>query len=86
MEWFDDATDEAAHYALNDLGTHIQSAGEKSGKLFDYQFMNDASYSQTILGSYGEDNFKLLRSVAERYDPKGLFQDLQNGGFLLGRV
>lgn len=86
MEWFDDSTDAAAHKALNSLGTHIQSSAEKSGKLLDYQFMNDASYTQNILDSYGAENTEALKKVAKKYDPKSVFQKLQNDGFLLRKL
>lgn len=39
--------------------------------------------SRKVLGSYGAENIKLMQEVAAKYDPEGVFQKLQNGGFLL---
>jgi FAD/FMN-containing dehydrogenase len=36
--------------------------------------------------SYGEDNVEKLKDVAAKYDPDGVFQQLQNDGFLLRKV
>jgi hypothetical protein len=47
--------------------------------------MNDANAEQGVLKSYGEQSFKLLKSVASLYDPEEVFQKQQNKGFLLSR-
>lgn len=86
VEWFDDDADDAAHYALNSLGKHVISSAEERGKLLEYQFMNDASYTQTILDSYGSENVNMLKDVARKYDPEGVFQKLQHDGFLLKKL
>ncbi|KAF2477645.1 FAD-binding domain-containing protein [Lindgomyces ingoldianus] len=86
VEWFDDSTDIAAHKALNDLGNSVQSFAQKRGKALNYQFMNDGSYTQKILDSYGTRQVDTLKKVAKKYDPTGVFQTLQNDGFLLRRL
>lgn len=39
--------------------------------------------SQRVLGSYGAENIKRMQEAAAKYDPEGVFQKLQYGGFLL---
>ncbi|KAF2198782.1 FAD-binding domain-containing protein [Delitschia confertaspora ATCC 74209] len=86
VEWFDDSDDEAAHKALNSLGTGVQCLAEDGGKLIEYQFMNDASYTQTVLESYGEENLKRLKAVQQKFDPESFFQKFQGDGFLLRKL
>lgn len=48
--------------------------------------MNDAARDQNPLASYGGANIARLKAVAAKYDPKRLFQEQQNEGFLLRDV
>lgn len=56
---------------------------KEKGLHLDFVFMNDAGYSQNVLGSYGERIVRMLQETAAKYDPEGFFQKSQNGGFLL---
>lgn len=52
-----------------------------------FLYMNYASQFQDVIHSYGSANVHRLRTVAKWYDPDGIFQALQPGGFKLnGRV
>ncbi|SPQ24830.1 a4b5a052-329d-4f6c-822b-3091ff28ac11 [Thermothielavioides terrestris] len=49
-------------------------------------FLEDANFAtghQKVLRSYGAESLRRLRETAARYDPEGVFQRLQCGGFLL---
>jgi hypothetical protein len=48
--------------------------------------MNDASVAQSPLDSYGSVNVAKMRDVSSRYNPAGVFQRLQNSGFLLSKL
>lgn len=48
--------------------------------------MNDAGPTQTVLESYGTENLKKMRDVAAKYDPYGVFQELENDGVLLRNI
>jgi hypothetical protein len=61
----------------------IQSLAEAREVLLEYKCMNFARGSQKVLASYGAENVKRMQEAATRYDPEGVFQKLQNGGFLL---
>lgn len=49
-------------------------------------YMNDASRDQNPLATYPAANLEKLKAVAAEYDPQGVFQSLQDGGFLLSHV
>lgn len=38
---------------------------------------------QNPLASYGNETLEKLKEIAGKYDPEGVFQTLQNGGWLL---
>jgi hypothetical protein len=59
-----------------------KSVREK-GVLLDYLFPSFAGASQKAMRSFGETNLKKMQEVAAKYDPEGVFQKLQNDGFLL---
>lgn len=48
-----------------------------------YMYMPYSSPYQNVIQGYGEDNVKKLQVVAEKYDPTGVFQQLQPGYFEL---
>ncbi|RYC64482.1 hypothetical protein CHU98_g1717 [Xylaria longipes] len=79
-------TIQPAQQTLNALDGNLRSIAKSRGKLMRYQFMNDASFMQTVLDSYGSDNLARLRSVAAHYDPTVVFQEIQNDGFLLRKI
>ena len=51
----------------------------------DFVFQNDASSSQRPLEGIGEANLQALRDASAKWDSLGVFQRLQNGGFLVGK-
>ncbi len=65
------------------MAKNIQSIAREMGLLLDFLCMSFATGSQKVLRSYGTGNVKRMQDVAEKYDPEGVFQKLQNGGFLL---
>jgi hypothetical protein len=65
----------------------VQAAKEEARRLGadnDYVYMNYASQFQDPIASYGEANVARLREVAQKYDPRRVFQELQPGYFKLG--
>lgn len=56
------------------------------GGLLEWCYLNYADKSQDPLGSYGEENLRLLREVARRYDPDEVFQKLCPGGFKISQA
>ncbi|PYI05444.1 6-hydroxy-D-nicotine oxidase [Aspergillus sclerotiicarbonarius CBS 121057] len=83
-EWPKDGSDDAAaQKAVDTMSEKVQSLAKAKGVLLDYKSMTFATASQKVLGSYGVENIKRMQEAAAKYDPNGVFQKLQNGGFLL---
>lgn len=86
MQWTEDAEDEVARSQIRQLVSEFQATAEARGKLLEFEFMNDAGYTQSPLRSYGKKSLDALNTVMEMWDPTGVFQTLQSSGFLLLRV
>lgn len=48
--------------------------------------MNDSSYWQNPLKSYGKDSLDFMEKMAVKWDPEHVFQKLQNDSFLISKV
>jgi hypothetical protein len=64
------------------LVKRIKAAAAGAGKLLEFEFMNNSNLPQSPLRSYGVESVAYMREVAKKYDPDGVFQKLQNDGFL----
>lgn len=62
----------------------IKEVAQQRGLYHPFLFANYAGPFQDVVGSYGNNNVKFLREVADEYDPSGVFQRLQPGGFKIG--
>ncbi|EGU81303.1 hypothetical protein FOXB_08198 [Fusarium oxysporum f. sp. conglutinans Fo5176] len=83
LSWDDGAQDTTSHRLVQDLGNSVESLADQVGKLKRFRCMNYAHIEQDVIGSFGDSNKKLLKHVARTYDPHGVFQWLQPGGFKL---
>ncbi|RAH85470.1 FAD-binding domain-containing protein [Aspergillus japonicus CBS 114.51] len=85
-EWSRDAgvdVDAAAHRAVRTMAEMVEALARKGGVFLDFKCMNFAGAGQEVLASYGAENVRRMRAVADKYDPEGVWQVLQFGGFLL---
>ncbi|KAF1962417.1 FAD-binding domain-containing protein [Byssothecium circinans] len=82
-DWKDDEHDDAVKTALDQLLQQVEGLASHKELLFSLRFPTFAGYRQDVLSSFGVDIVKELRETASKYDPDGLFQSLQCGGFLL---
>lgn len=85
-QWTNPADDAKVHKTLLDLAATIAATAQKAGFYDDYIFSNIAAREQNVLASYGQDNLNFLKSVSRKYDFMGVFQNLQNGGFLVSKA
>lgn len=53
------------------------------GGVVPWIYLNYAHSSQDVLQSYGQENLRLIRETAAKYDSEGVFQRLCPGGFKL---
>ncbi|KAK8100142.1 fad linked oxidase-like protein [Apiospora kogelbergensis] len=86
VDWNDAKDDEMARSASIATTARWKEVSRERGLDVDFLYMNDASRDQNPLAGYGEKNIARLKEVALKYDPSQVFQNLQNGGFLLSRL
>ncbi|KAM3426436.1 hypothetical protein NHJ13734_009465 [Beauveria thailandica] len=86
VDWKDAADDEEARSVSIETTEYWKQLSNAHGLDIPFIFMNDASRDQNPLASYGQANVARLKAVAHKYDPKDVFQNLQNGGFLLRKA
>ncbi|KAI0107055.1 hypothetical protein GGR51DRAFT_517226 [Nemania sp. FL0031] len=85
-EWGDPVNDVRGSQAIDALEAGITRLAKEHAQSLGFLFMNDAKFSQNVLGSYGKGNVEKLKSTAAKHDPEGLFQSYQNDGFLLRKL
>lgn len=61
----------------------MKADASSRGQLIDYVFMNYSFNFQDPIGSYGEENKKVLQKVSTKFDPEGIFQKGVPGGWKL---
>ncbi|KAK1993448.1 FAD binding domain-containing protein [Colletotrichum falcatum] len=84
--WSSREDDDAVYAFASRVLERVSAEAEARGLGSDYVYMNYASQYQDVVGGYGAENKGRLKSVAERYDPKEVFQRLQPGYFKLDRA
>lgn len=72
--------------ALDKFTRGVEKLAQDYGVYLESKAMNDAGFAQKVIQSFGPQNVARLKSVSKAYDGFGVFQDLQNGGFLLKDV
>lgn len=83
MMWANAADDTRILKANSNIVKRTVAEAESRGLAVDYIYMNYASQFQAVVPSYGATNQAKLKSIAKKYDPTGVFQELQPGYFKL---
>lgn len=86
MDWTDESDDDEVRSIGIETTEKFNEISKARGSFLPYLYMGDASRDQNPLASYSTDNIARLSQIAKKYDPLGLFQRLQNDGFLLSRL
>lgn len=73
----------AIEQAHEELVQAVEKIAKDKGLHLDFICPSFAGAKQNVLRGFREKNFQHLKDVAAKYDPEGLFQKQQNGGFLL---
>ncbi|CAI6228924.1 unnamed protein product [Periconia digitata] len=76
----DSSATEGLQSALKDFVRIFNAAAEDEGVKHRFVYLNFAASFQDPFAGYGADSLSLLRRVARKYDPQGVFQR-QVGGF-----
>lgn len=64
----------------------VKQESVKRGLDVDFEYLNYADKTQNPLSTYGAANIAFMQEVAAKYDPSGIFQTRQPGGFKLSSV
>lgn len=64
----------------------FDSVAAQHDGLLDFRFMNDSSALQSPLQGYGPQAVAELEAASRKWDPNGVFQELQNSGFLISKI
>ena len=86
IDWQDAADDVTVRQVSIDTTKYWAKIAKELGVDLPFLYMNDASRDQNPIATYGTENIQKLKAVSKKYDPKQIFQTLQNGGFLLKNV
>ena len=85
LRWSNAADDVSiTHFAQQAL-LRLRAEAEQKNVSYPFVYLNDAGAGQDPFVLYGGGrSLAKLRSVRQAYDPNGVFQYLQPGGFKLG--
>ncbi|KAI1495728.1 hypothetical protein F5X99DRAFT_108175 [Biscogniauxia marginata] len=83
ITWEDSSQDSTIHEISDRITQRCTQAAQEKNLLLPYLFMNTAGQNQDVLESFGAENVDYIKTVAAKYDPEQVFQNLQNGGFLV---
>ncbi|KAK3389248.1 FAD binding domain-containing protein [Podospora didyma] len=83
QSWKEAADDVRVRQATRSIIERTVEYGETKGWNLGYRYMNYAGEFQDVVAGYGEENQKKLVAIAARWDPRGVMQKLQPGGFKL---
>ncbi|KAJ5321366.1 hypothetical protein N7476_004368 [Penicillium atrosanguineum] len=81
VEWIGSAYDGIVADWIEETTYAINNATLKAGLYDKFNYMGDSAGFQSIFPGYGEKNHQKLISIAQKYDPHGVFQTLMPGGF-----
>ncbi|KAI3321032.1 FAD-binding domain-containing protein [Xylariaceae sp. AK1471] len=82
----DDGPLEAAHEQLKAMAAKLADFAKSVQGDMDFIYLNYADSDQDPLGTYSASNIKLMKDVAAKYDPTGVFQTRVPGGYKISKV
>lgn len=83
IAWTDASLDDQITAICDRITAKLTAAAKARGVLLPYLFMNTAGSNQKVLQSFGRKNVETIKKAAAKYDPDGVFQNLQNKGHLV---
>jgi Berberine and berberine like. len=86
VDWDNEKDDDLVRSVSIETSAQWKKLAQERGLDVDFVYMNDASRDQNPIASYRSTNVHRLQQVARKYDPKQVFQRLQNDGFLISKV
>lgn len=83
FRWSRTEDDLVMHMAGSNIINRAVSLAKEMDLHHRYIYQNYANISQDVFGGYGEENRVKLKKIQEKYDPEGVFTNLQPGYFKL---
>ncbi|KAK2731599.1 hypothetical protein FQN57_003281 [Myotisia sp. PD_48] len=83
VNWIKPHDDQLVEKLTRQTLERIDSSAAGNGKDHQYRYLNYCGGWQSPFKGYGDENFKFLQQVSQKYDPEGLFQTGCNGAFKL---
>ncbi|OCL11143.1 FAD-binding domain-containing protein [Glonium stellatum] len=82
--WSDAVYDQRFIDFATNLVADIDRKAKAAGLYYPFNYINDAGSTQLIYGLYGGGkSLPKMEAIAKKYDPSGVFQKLEPGGFKL---
>ncbi|KAI1461875.1 FAD-binding domain-containing protein [Annulohypoxylon moriforme] len=72
--------------ATRRMFSEVESYATSLAKNVGFLYLNYCDGSQDALGSYGEENVKMMKEASAKYDPTGVFQERVPGGYKISKV
>lgn len=85
MDWKNKSESSVGSDRIDAFTAQASKLAQDRGVFLPYIYVNDASGKQKPLRSYGHSSFEYIQKIANKYDPAGVMQKLQNNGYLLSR-
>ena len=83
--WLNASDDELVNQWSTDTIAAFDKATKAAGIYYPFIYLNDAAKGQTPFPFYGKGkSLPKMKAIAKKYDPSGVFQLLDAGGFKLG--
>jgi hypothetical protein len=81
ISWSSADDDDAVFGAASSFISRANATAHSQGVGFPFIYQNYAALEQPVFEGYGQRNLAKLRAVSEKYDPFGVWQNLQPGYF-----
>lgn len=85
ISWNDKAFDTIVHDTLKHFIQTINDLANAKRLYVPFIYPNDANVEQDYFLAYGEQKLQQLKVLSVSYDPRRVFQTLQNNGFLIDK-
>lgn len=82
-QWLSPELDELIERTSREFISRARQCAERYGASASQIYLNYANKWQDPIDGYGKENFDFLRNVSMKYDPQGIFQEAESGGFKL---
>jgi hypothetical protein len=84
--WTNTSASALIQEAARKIIQEVDDIAESKRSKHRFLYLNYANANQDPLSSYGQTNLNVLKKVARKYDPKGVFQTQEPGGFKVSKT